>query len=641
MNDNRIPSNSPDLTQENIEKLKGLFPEILTDGKVDFDMLRTILGEEVDDRSERYRFEWHGKRASLLGAQQPSKGTLRPDKESSKNFDKTENLYIEGDNLEVLKLLQKSYNSKVKMIYIDPPYNTGNDFVYEDDFKDNFQSYLEQTGQVDEEGRRLSTNTESNGRYHTDWLNLMYPRLKLARNILTDDGVIFISIDENEVANLKKLCDEIFGATNFVSQITTLCNPKGRSQDKFFATNHEYILIYSKRILNKGAFSIAKDEEQIEREYPNIDVSGQKYRLIELRNTHREFGKHNRPNLFYPIYVNDSTGEVSLTRNPNTVKVLPVWEDGYEGCWTWDMNRALKDKELLEAKLVKDSWKIYRKSFSQGTVKMLKTIFNDNRFYTEKGQKEIFELFNTKEKIFESPKSVELIKLLCETTLKENDIILDFFSGSATTAHAIMKLNAEDNGNRKFIMVQLPEKVDKKSEAFKAGYENICGIGKDRIRRAGEKIIKDHPKTVDSLDIGFKVLKLDKSNIREWNVDFEELEEQITSYDNMFVSDHSELDVVYEIILKSGLELTCPVNTFQVDGKNIYDIVFGNLFICLDDNIDTTIAQAIIDKRNDYGIETSSVVFADHGFHGNDSEKLNCFKLLEDAGYQHEQLMTI
>ncbi|WP_146547603.1 site-specific DNA-methyltransferase [Rummeliibacillus suwonensis] len=445
----QMSGESLDITRQNIQKLKELFPEALTEGKIDFDLLRTILGDEVEDNNERYSFTWNGKKKAILGAQKPSKGTLRPDKEKSKNFDMTENLYIEGDNLEVLKLLQKSYNNKIKMIYIDPPYNTGNDFVYKDDFKKSIDIYLEQTGQVDRERNRLSTNTENNGRFHTDWLNMMYPRLKLARNLLDDLGVIFISIDENEVNNLKKMCDEIFGEINFIAQITTLCNPKGRSQDKYFATNHEYILIYSKSILEKGYFSIDKDTSQILNEYPQKDELGNRYRLLELRNTHREFGKHNRKNLYYPIFVDPLTGAISIEEVSHFIGVFPNWEDGFEGCWTWDKNKAKLDKHLLVAKKVKGKWKIYRKSYAHGATKMLKTIFNEKEFYTEKGQNNFSQLFETKHKIFQSPKSVDLIKTLIMTTVSKKDTIMDFFSGSATTAHATMQLNAEDGGKRK------------------------------------------------------------------------------------------------------------------------------------------------------------------------------------------------
>ncbi|WP_156855381.1 site-specific DNA-methyltransferase [Oceanobacillus sp. AG] len=618
MNNNRIPSSSPDLTQENIEKLKELFPEVVTEGRIDFDMLKTVLGKEVDDRNERYRFEWHGKREALLGAQQPSKGTLRPDKETSKNFDTTENLYIEGDNLEVLKLLQKSYNGKVKMIFIDPPYNTGNDFVYEDDFKDNIQNYLEQTGQVDENGNKLKTNTETNGRKHTNWLNMMYPRLKLARNLLKYDGVIFISIDDHEVYNLKKLCDEIFGEVNFLANIVWQHSIQPKGYLGKFSVHHNHILVYSKSPeLKLGALERTEEHNKAYSN-PDNDPNGP-WRLGDVRNALY------RPNLIYNII------------SPSG-KVIEPPEKG----WRWSRETIEEKIRTGEISFNKDETGIIRKIYLKNLEgRAPETIwFGKDVGTTREGNKVIKDLFDNTLP-FDTPKPVELIKRAIHLSDDREGIILDFFAGSSTTAHAVMDLNAQDKGTRKFIMVQLPEQTDKNSVAYNTGYKDISAIGQERIRRAGEQIIEEHPGAAEHLDIGFKVLKLDKSNIREWNVDFDKLEEQMRYYDNMFVPDRSELDVVYEIMLKYGLELTYPVNTFQVDGKNIYDIAFGNLFICLDDNIDMTIAQAIIDKRNDYGIETSSVVFADYGFRGNDSEKLNCFKLLEDAGYQDEQLMTI
>ena len=327
---------SPDLARENLTALRELFPELVTEGPdgvaVNLDVLKQLVGDQtVTDAEEKYGLNWHGKRRARQLALTPSTGTLRPCPEDSVDWDTTQNLMIEGDNLEVLKLLQKSYAGKVKLIYIDPPYNTGKDFVYPDNFQDNIKNYLELTGQTGEGGKKLSSNTEASGRFHTDWLNMMYPRLKLARNLLREDGVIFISIDEKEIQNLRFVCGDIFGEECFVAAITVLCNPKGRSQDKYFATNHEYVVVYGRSPLPKGAFAIAKEEDQIEAEYPEEDDGG-KYRLMELRNTHREFGKHNRRNLFYPLYANND-GEVFLEEDDGLHKVVPVWDDGFEGCW--------------------------------------------------------------------------------------------------------------------------------------------------------------------------------------------------------------------------------------------------------------------------------------------------------------------
>ena len=344
----KLSQETVNFTEKNIDRIAALFPSVITetkdaDGKlkraVNFDQLKQLLSDEVVDGDECYEFTWVGKKQSIIEGNRPIRKTLRPSKEESKNWDSTENLYIEGDNLDVLKLLQNSYLNKVKMIYIDPPYNTGNDFIYRDNFKVSKEDYEEELGLFDEEENRLFKNTETNGRYHSDWCSMMYPRLQLARNLLTDDGVIFISIDDNEVHNLRKICDEVFGEENFVAQLTVLSNPKGRSQDKFFATNHEYVIIYSKKILEKGAFAVSKSKIQILQDYPEQDNQGY-FRLLELRNTHRDFGLHNRKNLYYPIYVNTETLDVSLDMNDKyNYEIYPIWDDGFKGCWTWSKEK--------------------------------------------------------------------------------------------------------------------------------------------------------------------------------------------------------------------------------------------------------------------------------------------------------------
>ena len=509
----KLNGKSKDIAAENIQKLKELFPEAFTEGKVDFDALKEVLGTFVDDRDERYSFTWNGKSKARMISQTPSTGTLLPCKEESVDWDTTQNIFIEGDNLEVLKLLQESYHKKVKMIYIDPPYNTGKDFVYKDNFRDSIKHYKKITGQVDGKGRNLSKNPEISGRYHTNWLNMMYPRLKLARNLLKDDGVIFISIDDNEVSNLRKICDEVFGEENLLFQITLLCNPKGRSQDKYIANCHEYIVGYSRNTLKKGMVNVPKGDDEIEKNYKLSDERG-KYRERELRNTNREFGKHNRKNLFYPFYVNED-GRILLEKEEGFSAIYPIWNDGFDGCWTWGQDKARNQLDELVAKEVKGNWKIYRKNYAENddgqATKQVKSIWTDKEFYTEKGQNVFNTLFDTNYKIFQSPKSVKTIKQLLIMSSDEDSIVLDFFAGSATTAHAVMQLNAEDSGNRKFIMVQLPELCDEKTEAFKAGYKTIAEISKERIRRAAAKIKEDNP-GYDG-DLGFKVFKLDSSNL--------------------------------------------------------------------------------------------------------------------------------
>ncbi|MDV3448707.1 site-specific DNA-methyltransferase [Bacillus safensis] len=634
---NKMNGESLDITAQNIARLKELFPEILTDGeKIDFDMLKTVLGEVVETEQERYQFTWHGKKKMIEGTQKPSKGTLRPVPEKSKNFDTTENLYIEGDNLEVLKLLQKSYNGKIKMIYIDPPYNTGKDFVYKDNFKDGVQNYLEQTGQVDDDGNILSTNTESNGRFHTDWLNMMYARLKLARNLLADDGAIFISLDDNELENLKKICNEIFGESNFISNIIWEKRYTRNNDARMFSNLTEYILMYRK----SDKLNYLREPRTAKNDliYKNIDNDPRgpwtSVSFVSQRT------KTERPNLSYKVFNPIKKIEVEHPVN--------AWKYSKEQYETLAADNRLywgKDGENQFPRL-----KRFLSELSEGIVPINFWNYKDTGTVDD-GTKMVANLLG--KNVFDYPKPISLIMRMMNLAMKKDDIILDFFSGSATTAHAVMKLNAEDGGKRKFILAQIPERLKKQSEGAKQGYETICDIGEERIRRAGEKIKEElrekqqkagmlDEKVVDpeALDVGFKVLKLDTSNIREWNVDFENLKDELDLYETPFVDERSELDIVYEIMLKQGLELTYPIETFEVNDKKVYDIAFGSLFICLSKEITPDVAKAMIARRDEHGTDTSSVIFSDAGFN-NDSDKLNCIEILKDAGYPEDNLLTI
>lgn len=647
----KMNGETPDLTKDNIDKLKQLFPEIVTDGRIDFEKLQAILGKEIDDAPDRYNFTWHGKKETLQFAQQSSKGTLRPIKEKSKNWDTTGNLYIEGDNLEVLKLLQKSYSNKIKLIYIDPPYNTGNDFVYKDNFKNSIDSYLELTGQKDQEGNKFTTNTETSGRYHTDWLNMMYPRLKLARNLLTDDGVIFISIDDNEIDNLRKLCDEVFGPTNRIANL--VWDLKSGPQAGHFTRAHEYILVYAKSKNNLPNFALESDEKIVHGALKKISSANPESIVefpvgFEYEGTNAVFegilGKSEKQHIIdgKMIFENGKLKyPTKISAGWGMKNQLLSWLEGKE---TFDS----KGQKVVRFYFNKNGILFYEKERS---VVNPKTVINDIGG-TKTGSNELINLFS--EKLFDFPKPVELIKRLASYIMYDkNSYALDFFSGSAPTAHAVMRLNAEDGGNRKFIMVQLPEVTDEKSEAYKAGYKNICDIGEERIRRAGEKVKNDlveknnkegllsnNKVNPDDLDVGFKVFKLDSSNLTEWQANFDELELNIDLFESNFLNDRSELDILFEIMLKNGLDLTYPVTEISEGDHKIYDVASGNLFVCLNDNINRDVARKIAELRKEYGIETSQVVFKDSGFE-DDTEKLNCYEILKEAGYQDSDLLSI
>ncbi len=617
----KLQGTSMDIVQDNIEKLKQIFPEIFTEGKIDFQVLKQLLGEHIENDKERYSFTWKGKTQARQIAQDMSTGTLRPDKDNSKDWENTENLYIEGDNLEVLKLLQKSYHGKIKMIYIDPPYNTGKDFVYKDNFKDNLKNYLDITGQIGEEGQKLTTNSDTNGRYHSDWLNMMYPRLKLARNLLTDDGVIFISIDDNEQENLKKICDEIFGEENFQGMVVRNTGTPTGGGNRSIVNEIDLILIYSKTkncVIN--GVPLTEDEKKI---YDREDKFG-RYLVRSLRRTGGEDRREDRPTMFYPIVA------------PNGEEIYPIGPTGYESRWICGKEKyeELKKENLIEFQYneKENKWQVMQKFYLEGRLKQPSNLWK-NIEGNKKGTREIRELFDGN-KIFDFPKPVQLILYALQLITSSSDIILDFFSGSATTAHAVMQLNAEDGGNRKYIMVQLPEVCDEKSEAYKAGYKNICEIGKERIRRAGEKIKADETLPAENrekLDIGFKVFKLDSSNIKEWDSETEDLRQSLFDSIDNIKSDRTSLDILYEILLKYGLDLNVPI----VENKHFYSIGGGTLLINLDKEIGMEVIDSICEEYKtlleiDEDFKTT-VVLRDSSF-ANDVDKTNAMKKLEQVG---------
>lgn len=659
---------SPDIAEENIEKLKTIFPEVFTEDKVDFEKLQQVLGNYVEDSNERYNFTWNGKGRALRLSQTPSLGTLRPCKEESKDWDTTQNLYIEGDNLEVLKLLQKSYHSKVKMIYLDPPYNTGNDFVYPDDYHDSLENYKKITGQVDSEGNRLSTNTEASGRYHTDWLNMMYPRLRLARNVLTDDGVIFISIDDNEVHNLRKICDEVFGEENFINIITVktkIAGVSGSSEGKSLKDATEFILVYAKNkselllnpvyirtplfdritsYVNEGkswkytSVMTKLDEKVLIKEDVNRGMKFWGYKVLETKSVAayaKELGISEED-----VYNQYADRIFRTTNAQSSVRQTVIKETrGHDypmyGC------EYVPIKGKNEGQTIEILYKEGTTNDQRNMMMFLSDVVEkvDGIYYYMDRISSLWDDIEynnlTKEGDMEFPngkKPIKMMQRMINLVTDNDSIVLDFFSGSASTAHAVMQSNVEDNGNRRFILVQIPEKTDNDE------FPTICEIGKERIRRAGEKIKDEKGLEAQNLDIGFKVLKLDTSNIRKWQPDYDNLEQSILDYVDNYVEGRTELDVVYEIILKYGLDLTYPVDEFTIVQKKVYSIGSGMLMICLDNEITTEVARGILAKVKELAPESSRVVFKDNGFK-TDSNKTNIKEILKSGGI--EEFITL
>lgn len=647
----KLNGESMDITAENIKVMEQFFPEAFEEGKIDFDVLRQLLGDFVDDAQEKYSFKWNGKGKALRLSQTPSMGTLRPCREESKDWDNTENLYIEGDNLEVLKLLQKSYYGKVKMIYIDPPYNTGNDFVYKDNFRDNIQNYREITGQVDGEGNKNSTNTEASGRFHTDWLNMMYPRLRLARNLLSEDGVIFISIDDNEQGNLKKICDEVFGEDSFVNNFAWVCNITGRQIAGYGAAKTwESILVYAKNVKNFESLIANIDfvKKYLPDAYKGFNRDIRKDDIGEfaigdtLYNHNRKFNEETRPNLVFSIFYNPVTDEIITgdigDQIEEFIELLPHKNgDGVHKyhAWRWSKEKVAKESyNLIVLQTSNGGHEIYTRIRDFATT-LLKDIITN----ISNGDSELQTIFDNK-KFFDYPKSTLLLKLLINSIECKDMTVLDFFSGSATTAHAVMQLNAEDGGKRRFIMVQLPEATDEKSDAYKAGYKNICEIGKERIRRAGDKIKAEAGDKAKDLDIGFKVFKLDSSNLQKWNPQPENIVENIQLFVDNFLPDRREQDVLYEIILKMGLDLSCPIEEVEAVGENIYIIGDGALMICLGEDITTAVADQMVKLHQEYDSELWQVVFRDTGF-ASDMDKTNIKEILKSAGLAEDSFVCV
>lgn len=627
------PSTTPNFQTELAAQLADLVPEAIADGKVDVEKIKELLDGDVADSSERFGLFWPGKKRALRAAQEPTTATLKPDFENSKDWETTKNVFIEGDNLEVLKILQKHYHAKIKMIYIDPPYNTGKDFVYPDNYKEGLDTYLEWTRQVNEEGKKVSTNAETEGRYHSNWLNMMYPRLKLARNLLVKNGVIFVSIDENEVDHLRMLLDQVFGESRFVAKLAVLNNPRGRAQDKHFATNHEYVLVYSKDILSNGALSIAKSPEQLASEYPESDDRGQ-YRLLGLRNSHREFGQFNRPNLYYPLYV-DQAGDVYLEEAPGRIAVLPEWGDGFKGCWTWGAPKAAADRELLHGRISGGRMQIFVKEYAVGARRKLKSLLAEKEYTTDSGQRAFNDLFDSKDKIFQAPKSPYLLADFIEAGSEGEDIVLDFFAGSGSSAHATWMANARDDGNRRWIAVQLPEPTPPESAARTAGFDDIAAIFRARVARVEQSLnVRDR----NRLDTGFRAYRLADTGFSKWRVSSEivesMLERHLFDLRDSATDDATADDLLTEILLKQGYSLTEAVSAAEVGGLDVRLVCDrdGDVAVLayLNEHTKPTLEQlrALVDES------PTRIIVLEDSFQGDDELKTNLAQLAKSKGIE-------
>lgn len=596
---------TPDLTQTNIEKIVALFPNCVTetigpDGKpkraINFDLLRQVLSDEVIDGDEAYEFTWVGKKAAIVEANRPIRKTLRPCPEESKDWDNTENLYIEGDNLEVLKLLQESYLGQVKMIYIDPPYNTGNDFIYRDDFDQSAEEYSEEIGQLDEEDNRLFRNTDSNGRFHSDWCSMMYSRLMLARNLLSDDGTILISINDCEVGNMREICDEIFGESNFICCFiwNTKKAAQGMTTAHMIVDNHEYVLVYAKRETNVKFWGIDRNENN-GFSNPDHDPRGPWKRQYLQR-----FGQ----GLPTRTIKDPERGNIFTFETPYTQEKLDNWiQDG----------RIIFPSNPTQYPA--------RKEFLSEYEHKQQLVTSLGLFATKATTEKLYKLFDGI-KIFTNPKPDSLMEFLIQQS-SHNGIVLDFFSGSATTAHAVMQLNAEDGGHRKFIMVQLDEPCDEKSEAYKAGYKNICEIGKERIRRAGEKIKSESPLTTADLDTGFRVFKLADSNMKDvYYAPSEITQQSLSDMVSNIKEDRTDLDLLFGCLLEWGLPLSMPYTSEQLEGCTVHTYNEGDLIACFDKNVPETVVKEIAKRK------PLRAVFQDSSF-ADSPAKINVFEIFK------------
>jgi adenine-specific DNA-methyltransferase len=622
----RLDMHSPDGVEAKLSKLAELFPgvvsEVLDDNGelqrgIDLDALKQEFSSRITEGpKERYHLDWPGKKEATLLANAPVAKSLRPQIDESVDFENTKNVFIEGDNLDALKLLQETYLGKIKLIYIDPPYNTGNDFIYEDDYAENNEAYLLRSNQVDDSGNRLVSNPNSNGRFHSDWLSMMYSRLKLARNLLSEDGVIAISIDDNEQNRLVQLCDEVFGASNFVAQVVTQANKGGRDYLPL-AQTHEYVIFYARDYAQAGFYELEKADDSL----PLHDKNGA-YEVRELRNRNPKFNRANRPNLFYPFYIDpenvDANGyaSVSLTQDSrHKVEAFPRNSVGLDGCWRWGVPKsesAIVASDPVSSQLVaketrNGNWNVYEKN--RKSTSKAKTIWDETEMRTEAGTREVRRLMGAA--MFDHPKSVELVKkiLMVTTAPGGDDLVLDFFAGSGTTAQAVMVLNAEDGGNRRFILVQLAEACEDGSEAQKAGFKIISDVSRERIRLAGRDLGSFIPDPDWNGDVGFRSLKIDTSNVVDrFYAPSELTQESLALFSETVKSDRGPVDLLFQVISEVGLDLSTSFTSNFAKNDSTYNVNDGDLVACFASTVTEELIKAIAEVKPD------RVVFLDSSF---------------------------
>jgi adenine-specific DNA-methyltransferase len=617
--DTKLPLTSADLTDALLAQLREAAPQVFSEGRVDFTKLQAALGEHIETGAERYGLNWAGKRDAFRNVQIPSVAALRPQPEESVNWDSTENLIIEGDNLEVLKLLQKPYHGKVKMIYIDPPYNTGNEFIYPDNFREGLDEYLRYTGQLSSENTATSTNKDTNGRYHSNWLNMMYPRLFLARNLLKDDGVIFVSIDDHEVHNLRMLMDEVFGEENFIGLFALNSSPSAIDYGHI-AKMHDYAIFYAKHMDD----TVTNHLEEANKAFKYTDSVGP-FNIYPLYNGNVAFNPKTRPNLYYPFYLNpknkigDDFYEIALDAHEGWVEVYPVVsrKEGIPRVWRWGKAKASQDlnKEIIGYETEDGEYRVVQKT--RHTGKVIRSLLLEKDISSRRGTSDFEEVF--KSKIFSFPKPVELIKKFVSVGTESDSLIFDFFAGSGTTAQSVLELNNEDGGNRRFILVQLPEKTDNPK------YPTIAHITRERVRRVIAKLKENENGKLaldPEQDLGFRAFKLDSSNFKIWQADAapktaEQMEEQLKLYADNVQAERGEQDRLHELVLKSGYPLSSKIEAVAVGDKTAFAVGDGNLLICLAEHLDQGTLRALFARNS------QMVLCLDTAFDGNDALKTN------------------